>query len=305
MKRAITSFFKEIYTLVRETAQAWIKDKISIHAAALAFYTTFSVAPLIIIMIAVTGFLFGEQAASGQLADYLESIFGKELAETLQNFVLSAYDPVSGLIATVISIGIIMFSSTTVIAQLKDSLNTIWGVEVKEEEGGIKRFVINRALSFALILIFTVIFIASIIIHAAFDILEPFLDPLIPGGVGVWSVINSSIFFVNTTLLFAIIFKMLPDINVRWRDVMVGAMVTTLLFLFGRYVTSLYLLSGDITSTIGAAGSFVVFLVWVYYNTLVIFLGAEFTKVYTKKFGEYEAMRFARLADDYQSMDVE
>lgn len=289
---------KEIYEVIYQTIIAWMNDRISLHGAALAFYTIFSIAPLIIIIIVVSGWLFGEQAATGQLAETLEIIFGKELAETLQDFVLSAYQPASGLITTLISVGIIMFSSTTVIAQLKESMNNIWGVQVKPEKGGIIRFIINRFMSFGLILVFTAVLASSILLHAILGVLEPVLDPIIPGGVQIWSLANSGIFFINTTMLFAIIFKVLPDINVRWRDVMVGAVVTTLLFLLGRTLTSIYLLSGDLTTSVGAAGSFVVFLVWVYYNTLVILLGAEFTKVYSYRYGKVRAMKHAVLDDE-------
>ncbi len=278
------NFLKEVGTVIGQTLSNWLSDRVPLHAAALAFYTIFSLAPFLLIIIALTGFFFGEQAAEGQLAEYMEQMMGEELSKEIEAFVASAYRPGSGIIASAIAVGVILFASTTVITQMKDSLNQIWNVETKSGQG-IKRFLIDRTLALALILIFTAFMIASIILEGVLGFLEPVLDPVIPYGVQFWSLINDIIMVIVTTSLFAIIFKMLPDIKIRWTDVWVGAIATTLMFLFGRYMITLYITGGMMATTYGAAGTFVIFLIWVYYNAMVVFLGAEFTKIYTNRYG--------------------
>ncbi|MEX0680105.1 MAG: YihY/virulence factor BrkB family protein [Balneolales bacterium] len=280
----IRYIFSEIGIVIRDTLHDWVRDNMPTYGAALAFYAIFSIAPLLIILVAVTGFIFGEAASAGQLEEYMSQIMGAELAMTLQNFVANAYRPASGIIATMISLIIILFTSTTIITQLKESLNNIWNVAIRKEESSIKRFLIDRMMAFALILIFAGIFILSMIFEITLSTLSTYLDPVIPGGVDLWSTINSVFIFLVQIVLFGIIFKMLPDIRVQWSDVAVGAVVTALLFLLGRYLISIYM-GMAATSTYGAAGSFVVFLIWVYYNAMVFFLGAEFTYIYTMRYG--------------------
>ncbi len=281
----LLSVIKEIKTVLARTISSWLEDRIPLHAAALAFYTIFSLAPLLIIIIALSGFFFGQQAAEGQLVEYMEQLMGRELAEEIEAFVASAYEGPTGFIATAVAIGTILFASTTVITQMKDSLNQIWYVTARSGEGGIKRFLIDRGLALLLILIFTGFMIASMILEGVLSYLEPILDPVIPGGVRFWSLFNNVLMVVVTTSLFAIIYKMLPDIKIKWSDVWVGAIATTIFFLLGRYLIMVYLGTGALTTTYGAAGTFVIFLIWVYYNTLVIYLGAEFTKIYTNRYG--------------------
>lgn len=282
--KIILKVLKEIGTVIGRTLSNWLSDRVPLHAAALAFYTIFSLAPFLLIIIALTGFFFGEQAAEGQLAQYMEQLMGEDLSREIESFVASAYQPGSGLIASSIAVGVILFAATTVITQLKDSLNQIWNVQAKSGQG-IKRFIIDRGLALALVLIFTAFMIASLILEGILGFLEPVLEPVIPYGVRFWSLTNNVIMIVVTTTLFAIIYKMLPDIKIRWSDVWVGALATALMFLLGRYMITLYITGGMMATTYGAAGTFVIFLIWVYYNALVVFLGAEFTKIYTNRYG--------------------
>ncbi|MDI6400854.1 YihY/virulence factor BrkB family protein [Balneolaceae bacterium ANBcel3] len=277
-------FFRETGIVIRDTLRDWVDDNIPTYGAALAFYTIFSIAPLLIILVAVAGFIFGESATAGQLEEYMSQIMGAEIARTLQSLVVDAYRPRSGIIATSISLGIILFTSTTIITQLKESLNNIWNVTVKKEVSGFKRFIINRILALALILIFASMFILSMVMEVMLKTLASYLDPVIPGGVEIWTMLNSVFSFVVLIMLFSIIFKMLPDIKVRWSDVFVGAVATALLVTLGLQLISIYM-SMATNSTYGAAGSFVVFIVWVYYNAMVFFLGAEFTYIYTMRYG--------------------
>jgi membrane protein len=275
----------EIWIVTRHTLSDWVNDKIPTYGAALAFYTIFSIAPLLIILVAVAGFIFGDAATTGQLEEYMSQLMGQELAGTIQNFVLDAYQPASGIIATLISLGLILFMATTIITQLKTTLNNIWNVTTKEEVSGFKRFVIDRIIALGLILILASLFMLSMVVDVVLFSLKSYLDPIIPGGVGIWSMLNSIFSFLVLVVLFAITFKMLPDIQIRWTDVLVGAVVTALLFLLGVWLISIYMGMAT-TSTYGAAGSFVVFLIWVYYNAMVFFLGAEFTYIYTMRYGK-------------------
>lgn len=281
----IRFIISEVTIVIRHTLEDWVKDNIPTYGAALAFYTIFSVAPLLIIMVAIAGFVFGESATTGQLEGYLSELMGEDLARTLQNFVLNAYRPTSGIIATGISLAFIIFLSTTIVTQLKKSLNNIWNIHIKSNESEVKRFFFNRVIALLLILIFASMFVLSIMIELVLNTLEARLDLIIFDNTGIWSKLNSLFSFLVLVALFAIVFKLLPDIQVRWRDVLMGAVVTSLLFLFGRYLITLYI-GLAASSTYGAAGSFVVFLIWVYYNAMVFFLGAEFTYVYTMRYGK-------------------
>lgn len=284
LSNKFAGFARETGVVIRQTLADWVEDNIPTYGAALAFYTIFSVAPLLIILVAIAGFVFGESASTGQLEEYMAQVMGADLAHTLQNFVLSAYRPASGIIATAISLGFILFLSTTIITQLKDTLNNIWNVTIKSEESSIKRFFINRVIALVLIMIFASMFVLSMLMELILGIVKSFMDPMLPGNLEIWSTLNSVFSLLVLTILFAVVFKMLPDIRIRWRDVLVGAIVTALLFLLGRYLIGIYMGMAT-TSTYGAAGSFVVFLIWVYYNAMVFFLGAEFTYIYTNRYG--------------------
>ncbi len=274
----------EVYIVIRQTLRDWMDDNIPTYGAALAFYTIFSIAPLLIILVAVVGFIFGESATTGQLEEYMSQLMGADLARTLQNFVLDAYEPRSGIIATAVSLAFILFMATTIITQLKTSLNNIWNVTVKEEDSSFKRFIINRLIALSLIFILASLFVLSMMMGFILNILETHIDPIIPGGIEIWSNLNTLFSFLVLVVLFGIIFKLLPDIRIQWSDVAIGAVVTALLFLFGRYLIGIYM-DNAANSTYGAAGSFVVFLIWVYYNAMVFFLGAEFTYIYTMRHG--------------------
>ncbi len=301
IKNKVKLILSEIGIVIRDTLSDWLTDDIPTYGAALAFYAIFSIAPLLIILVAISGFVFGESATTGQLEIYMAQLMGPELARTLQNFVLEAYQPRTGIIATLISIGLILFMATTIITQLKITLNNIWNVTTRPEVSDFKRFIINRIIALGLILVFAGLFVLSMMMDVTLNILANYLDPLIPGGVEIWTTFNSIFSLLVLVILFSITFKLLPDIQIRWSDVVVGAIVTALLFLFGRYLIGMYMGMAT-TSVYGAAGSFVVFLVWVYYNAMVFFLGAEFTYIYTMRYGSKvdpaDYARFTKLYGD-------
>ncbi|MCC5926258.1 MAG: YihY/virulence factor BrkB family protein [Bacteroidetes bacterium] len=281
----IIRVIEKAISVIINTFKNWINDEIPLHGAALAFYTIFSLAPLLLIIIALSGVFFGESAATGQLAGFLEDLIGPEAASVIESIVSNADKPFSGILATVVGIGTILFTSTTVIAQLKSSLNTIWNVETREGQS-VKQFLISRFTALLIVLLLATILVLTLTLDAVIAIIGVNLEELLPSGIGLISWINYSIFMVTTIFLFATIFKMLPDIKLSWSDALVGATVTTLLFLLGRFLITKYLGTGNIGSTYGAAGTFVVFLIWIYYNSMTVFLGAEFTHQYTITFGK-------------------
>lgn len=290
----------EIKTVAILTINKWAADNIALHSAGVAFYTIFSLAPMVIIIIGLAGFFFGEQAMEGQLADAMENVMDRDMAETIQSFVASARVEQTGLLQSMIGLAILLFASTTVIAQLKDSLNTIWEVQLKEEQSFIKRFVIDRVFSLLVVIIFASFLMTSVILDAIFAFMEPALDPIIPGGIEFWSFINSVLFVVVITGLFTVVFKLLPDVYIPWRDIMIGAFATTILFILGRLAIQWYMSGGTVETTYGAAGSFVIFLIWLYYNIMVVFLGAEFTKVYATRYGsKVKPARYATFIPKY------
>ncbi|MEX0928324.1 MAG: YihY/virulence factor BrkB family protein [Balneolales bacterium] len=296
----IKKIWYEIKTVTLLTIYKWTEDNIALHAAGVAFYTIFSLAPMIIIIIGLSGFIFGERAIEGQLADTMEQVMDREMAETIQSFVASARQQQTGLLQSLVGFGILLFASTTVIAQLKDSLNNVWDVRPGLERGTIKTFVIDRVLSLLLIIIFATFLMASFMLDAIFAYMEPVLDPVIPGGVGFWSFLNTMLFVLVVTALFTVIFKLLPDVYIPWKDVLIGSFATTILFLLGRLAIQWYMSGGTVETTYGAAGSFVIFLIWLYYNIMVVFLGAEFTKVYANRYGSnVKPARYAMFTPDF------
>lgn len=285
----IIVFLIAVKDLIVATFVSWVDDDIPLHGAALAFYTIFSLAPLLIIIIAVSGLFFGEQAATGQISGFLDELVGIGAATFVENILSGASQTFNNIVAATIGIGTILFTSTTVITQLKSSLNTIWNVETKEGQS-IKQFMISRFMAFVLVLIFALTVVSSLLFDAVIGLVGPEIESVLPERIELIRWINYLVFIAATTLLFSIIFKMLPDIKISWWDAMVGALVTTMLFMAGRYLITIYLGLGNIGSTYGAAGTFVVFLIWIYYNSMTVFLGAEFTHQYTIRFGRGVAL---------------
>lgn len=273
-----------IKDLIVATFANWIEDDIPLHGAALAFYTIFSMGPLLIVIIAVTGFIFGEQAATGQVAAFLDELVGVEVATFVETIIRGANQTFNNVIATILGVGTILFTSTTVITQLKSSLNTIWNVETREGNT-LRQFFISRFTSFILVLVFALTLVSSLLFDAVLRIIDSEVSSFLPEEIALIQWVNYVVFVVATVVLFTVIFKMLPDIKIAWIDALIGAIVTTLLFMAGRYFITIYMGLGSIGSTYGAAGTFVVILIWIYYNSLTVFLGAEFTHQYTIRYG--------------------
>lgn len=280
----IVSHLLQIKDLIVATFVNWVDDDIPLHGAALAFYTIFSLAPLVIIVIATVAFFFGEQAATGQLEAFLDQLIGAEAATFIQNIISSASTSTSSFFATALGVGTIAFTSTTVITQLKSSLNLIWNVETREGQS-IRQFIISRFTALLLVFVVALILISSLIVDTVLAVIREEISGIIPDLIIVVGWANYLVFVLATVLLFTIVFKMLPDIRIRWMDALIGAIMTTFLFMLGRYFIGLYLSQASLSSTYGAAGTFVIVLIWIYYNSMTIFLGAEFTHQYTIRFG--------------------
>lgn len=275
---------KTIIELLKETFKEWQEDKASRLAAALAYYTAFSIAPLIIIAIAIAAVVFGQDAAQGGIEDQLRGLLGQQGAEAVQEMIKNSRKPNEGTIATIISIVLLLFGASGVFGQLQDSLNTIWEVAPKPGQGVIT-FIRNRFLSFAMVLGIGFLLLVSLILSAILAGVSNILGDMIPGLTFLWSTLNFFISFGVITLLFALIYRVLPDAEIAWGDVWIGSIITALLFTIGKSLIGLYLGHSSIGSTYGAAGSFVVLLLWVNYSAQILFFGAEFTQVYANKYG--------------------
>jgi len=272
--------FKHAWELIKKSVTAWIDDYAPSMGAALAYYTVFSIAPLLIIVIAVAGFAFGQEAVQGEIAAQLGGLIGQEGAEAVQGLVESASEPTRGIIATVISIVLLVIGATTVFGELQSSLDRIWRVPAPPEASGIWNLLRTRLLSFGMVLGLGFLLLVSLVVSAGLAAFGTWWGGGFEGWEALLHVLNLAISFALITGLFAMIYKIMPRAKIAWRDVWVGAAVTALLFEIGKFLIGLYLGKSGVTSGFGAAGSLVVLLVWVYYSAQIFLLGAEFTWVY-------------------------
>jgi membrane protein len=275
---------KDLWGLLKETYQEWSEDKAPRLAAALSYYTIFSLAPLLVIVIAIAGLVFGQAAAQNRINVQIEGLIGQPGASAIQAMIASASNPRAGIIATVIGIVTLLLGAAGLFGQLQDSLNTIWEIQTKPEKG-LGGLIKKRFLSFTMVLGIGFLLLVSLVITAALSALDNFTTQLFPGFELVFQVVNFLISFGVITLLFAMIYKILPDAKLGWRDVWLGAAVTALLFSIGKLLIGLYLGHASVTSSFGAAGSLVVVLLWIYYSAQILFFGAEFTQVYARRYG--------------------
>lgn len=277
--------WKTVYQIVRETYEGWSEDNAASSGAALAYYTLFSIAPLLVIVIALCGIVFGPEAARGQIVKELQGNVGPTAAQAIEKMIVRTSNPGSGTVATVIGVVVLLIGAVGVFNELQADLNRVWKVQPKPGRGwlGVLK---DRLLSFAMVLIIGLLLLVSMVASAALAALNQFLPPAsLPGGEILWRLINDVVSFVIITLLFAAIYKILPDIQIAWRDVWVGAVVTALLFTVGKFLIGLYLGRAGVTSAYGAAGSLVLILLWVYYSSQLLLFGAEFTRVYAEHCG--------------------
>lgn len=275
---------KDIVGLFKQTFQEWQEDKASRLAAALAYYTVFSLAPLLVIAIAIVGLVFGQDAAQGEIVNQLKHLLGLQGAEAVQEMIKNSHqESDKGTIATIISIGLLLFGASGLFGQLQDSLNTIWEVAPNPNRG-VMGFIRDRFLSFSMVLGIGFLLLVSLILSAVLAAVGSYFGHLFPG-LPFLQFLNFALSFSIITVLFALIYRILPDAKIAWGDVWIGAAMTSLLFSIGKWLIGLYLGNGSVGSTYGAAGSFVVLLLWVNYSAQILFFGAEFTQVYANKYG--------------------
>jgi membrane protein len=277
-----------MFNLLRETIQEWKEDGATRLAAALAYYTTFSLAPLLVLIIAIAGLIGGREAAQTQTMAQVEDLLGTEGREFVQGMIESASQPETGLAATFIGAVTLLFGALGVFGELQNSLNTIWEVKPKPAKNwldGIRRFVIKRLLSFTMVLGIGFLLLASLVLSAALSALGEYIGNRWPLADFWLSLFNFLISFAVITLLFAMIFKFLPEIKIAWKDVWLGAAVTSALFSIGKFLIGLYLGRSEVGNTFGAAGSLAILLIWIYYSAQILFFGAEFTQVYANRYG--------------------
>ena len=271
-------------SLIKETYLRWSDDKVPRLGAALAYYTVFSIVPLLIIVIGIAGLVFGEEAAQTYIMAQIQSLVGPQSADALEEMLKTANKPAYGYTATGIALVTLLVGASGVFAQLQDALNDIWKVEPKSGRG-IVGLIKDRFLSFLAVLGTGFLLLVSLVVSAVLSAAGKFFSAWLPAPEAVLHAVNLAVSFAVITVLFAMMFKFLPDARIDWNDVWIGAALTSLLFTIGKFLISLYLGKADIGSAFGAAGSFVIVLVWVYYSSQLLLFGAEFTAVYADRFG--------------------
>ncbi|MEX2207389.1 MAG: YihY/virulence factor BrkB family protein [Myxococcota bacterium] len=276
--------FSPVRAFLREVLQKWSSDNALTLGAALAYYTIFSIAPLLVLVIAVAGLVFGRAAAQGEIVTQIQGMLGPSGAELIESMIQRASEPTSGVIATVVSLLTMLFGASGVFGQLQGSLNRIWSSDGSRRKG-VKGQLQRRAASFSMILGIGFLLLVSLALSALISGLHGFIDEYLTVPSELLSLTNLGVSFLVVTALFAMIFKLLPDARIEWRDVWLGAAVTALLFTIGKSLLGIYLGRAGVTSVYGAAGSLVLVLLWVYYSSQLLFLGAEFTEVYSRRYG--------------------
>jgi membrane protein len=274
---------KKYLGLFRQTLTEFGEDKAPRLGAALAYYTIFSIGPLLLIAVAVAGLAFGQEAAQGQLSAQLRGVLGPNAASALETMVENAAKPKTGAFATILGILMLLLGASGIVGQLKDALNTIWNVEPKKG-GGILNMIKERFLSVAAVLAGGFLLMVTLIFDAVISAMGDYMTRMM-GGEAILQAIQLIVSFALVTLLFALIFRYMPDIRVSWHDVWFGAVFTAILFVIGKFALGLYLGKAAVGSSYGAAGSLVVLLLWVYYSAQILFFGAEFTQVYARTAG--------------------
>lgn len=289
MNELLVPNVKHLFKMCKKAVTAWVDDFAPSMGAAISYYTVFSLAPLLVIVIAVAGAVFGRDAVQGQIVAQLSGLIGNEGAIAVQGLIKSASDPTKGLVASVISFVVLVIGATTVFAELQSALDRIWHVPEKAKPSGIWGLLRSRFLSFGLVLGLAFMLMVSLIVGAGIAAFGNWASGLAPGSEILLQVINIAVSFAITTLLFAMIYKLMPSVRIAWRDVWVGAGVTAALFEVGKLLIGLYIGKSGVTESFAAAGSLVVLLAWVYYAAQIFLLGAEFTKVYAAEHADAPA----------------
>lgn len=280
------SFLGNVFSLLKQTFQEWLQDKAPQLGAALAYYTVFSLAPLILVLLAIIGVIFRNDPAGAwdKITQQMSYFLDPSALQVVQNIAQKASQPGKSTIATIIGVALAIFGASGVFGQLQDALNTIWGVKAKPSQG-IWEFLRSRFLSFAMVAGICFLLLVSLAVEALLKGFSHYVQSVLPGGLVVALAVYLIFDFAIVVLLFAMIFKFLPDVKIQWRDVWTGAVMTAILFGIGKWLLGLYLGSGSAGSAYGAASSLITLLLWVYYSSQILLFGAEFTQVYAARAG--------------------
>lgn len=275
--------FRDIPSLIFQAYNELIDDKGFKMAASLSYYAAFSLGPLLIIVIAIAGFVFGEEAAKGRIFYEIKNLIGPDGAIMIETIIKGASSTTTGIFATALSILLLILGSIGVFMELEESLNIIWGVELRPGRG-IWGFIKNRLVSFSMVVATGFLLMVSLIINSAITMLNTFMGESFPVFIPVAFITNNLASLIVITILFALIYKILPDVIISWRYVWFGSLLTSFLFTIGKFLIGLYLGSSSYTSTYGAAASLVILFIWIYYSGLILFFGAEITQIHRKRY---------------------
>jgi membrane protein len=285
---------RDISDLLRSAAVNWVEDYAQSMGAALAFYTMFSIAPLLLIVISVAGFAFGEEAARGEIYEQLEDLLGLPGAAAVEELLESASKPGGSVVATLFGALLLFIGATSVFAELQDAFDRIWRAPARAGTAGLWNVVRVRIVSFGMILGIGFLLMVSLVFSAGMAALSAQWDPLFAGWTTVARTLDVTISILLASAVFAMIYKAMPRVRIDWKDVWIGAAVTSLLFIAGKYLIGTYIGRSSISSGFGAAASLVVVLLWVYYSAQIFLFGAEFTRAYSHKFGSRKGQPLAR-----------
>jgi membrane protein len=295
---------KRLWQLITASISAWVDDYAPSMGAALAYYTVFSLAPLLLIVIAVAGMVFGQEAAQGEIFGQIRGLVGEEGAVAVEGLLKSASQPASGILGTLVGVIMLVIGATTVFAELQSALDRIWRIPVSIQVSGVWHLVRTRLLSFGMVLGVGFLLLISLVVSAGLAAFGRWWSGFFGGWEALVHLLNFMISFVFITALFAMLYKFLPRVTIAWSDVWIGAAVTALLFNVGKLLIGLYLGKMGVSSGFGAAGSIVVLLIWVYYAAQIFLLGAEFTWLYARDPEQPEALHGAARSIPSRSRDV-
>jgi membrane protein len=276
---------KKYWDSLKKAFSGFMDDNAFKLSASLSYYTVFSIGPVLIIIISLAGLFFGREAVQGRIYSQIKGLVGSEPAAQVQEIIKNVEHTDGGIIGTIVGVALLIIGSTGVFIEMQDSINSIWSVKAKPKKGW-KKFLFNRVTSFSLIVSMGFILLVSLIVSAILDSMSERLQRFFPDvTIYLFYGINLVVMLAVISFLFAVIFKVLPDAHITWKDALTGAVFTSLLFLVGKFAISFYLGQSDLGATYGAAASIVILLTWVYYSSLILFFGAEFTKMYAINHG--------------------
>lgn len=276
---------KQAWPLLKRTGAEFVADNALSRGAAIAYYTIFSIGPVLLIVIAMMGLFLGRQAAQGDVVDQLSGLMGEQGADAIQTMIVSADRTGASTWATIIGVVTLLVTASGVFSEMQSSLNAIWKAEPNAHHGTVTRMVRARAVSLGLVMGLGFLLLVSFLLSAGISALSYYIETSLPGGHLLFAGLNIAVSFLLEAAMFAAIYKVLPDNQVTWRDVGIGAVATAVLFTAGKFLIGLYIGSSRAATSYGAAGALIIVLLWIYYSAQIFLFGAEFTKVYAETFG--------------------